>query len=108
MRSRPEAASIAAISVVTVVFPFVPVTPTTGRVREGSPKTVHDSATVVLRRVVPGSCDGVEFIAPGNLVGNPPFSGTVTHRGWRATAVRLPKLSATHDVGVLAPAEVEL
>ncbi len=44
----------------------------------------------------------------GNLVGNPPFSGTVTHRGWRATAVRLPKLSATHDVSVLAPAEVEL
>jgi len=44
----------------------------------------------------------------GNLVGKPPFSGTVTHRGWRATAVRLPKLSATHDVSVLAPAEVEL
>lgn len=44
----------------------------------------------------------------GNVVGEPPFTGSVTHRGWRATEVRLPKLALEHDVSVLAPAEVEL
>ncbi|MCB1831750.1 MAG: DUF2760 domain-containing protein [Chromatiaceae bacterium] len=44
----------------------------------------------------------------GNLVGQPPFSGTLAHRGWRVTEVRLPKLASGHDVQVIAPAEVEL
>ena len=44
----------------------------------------------------------------GNVVGKPPFKGTLVHRGWRATQVRLPKLAEGHDVTVLAPAEVEL
>ncbi|QBE65154.1 DUF2760 domain-containing protein [Pseudoduganella lutea] len=44
----------------------------------------------------------------GNVVGKPPFKGTLSHRGWRATAVRLPKLAEAHDAKVLAPAEVEL
>jgi hypothetical protein len=44
----------------------------------------------------------------GNLVGEPPFTGTLAHRGWRATEVRLPKLAKDHDVHVIAPAEVEL
>lgn len=44
----------------------------------------------------------------GNLVGKPPFSGTLMHRGWRASSVSLPKLAEGHAVQVLAPAEVEL
>lgn len=44
----------------------------------------------------------------GNVVGQPPFTGTLVHRGWRTRNVRLPKLAQGHDVGVLAPAEVEL
>jgi len=44
----------------------------------------------------------------GNVVGTAPFTGTLNHRGWRATAVRLPILSASHDAAVLAQAEVEL
>ncbi len=44
----------------------------------------------------------------GNLVGEPPFTGTLAHRGWRASEVRLPKLARGHDVQVIAPAEVEL
>ena len=44
----------------------------------------------------------------GNVVGQPPFSGSVTHRGWRVTDVRLPKLTQSHNARVLAPAEVEL
>ena len=44
----------------------------------------------------------------GNVIGEPPFTGTLAHRGWRATEVRLPKLAEGHDVRVIAPAEVEL
>ena len=44
----------------------------------------------------------------GNVVGSPPFSGTLIHRGWRAEAVTLPKLSAGHDATIIAAAEVEL
>ena len=44
----------------------------------------------------------------GNLVGQAPFQGSLSHRGWRATETRLPKLAAGHDASVLAQAEVEL
>ena len=44
----------------------------------------------------------------GNLVGEPPFTGTLAHRGWRASDVRMPKVAKGHDVRVIAPAEVEL
>ncbi len=44
----------------------------------------------------------------GRVVGQPPFTGTLVHRGWRATDVRLPTVTAGHDVTILAPAEVEL
>ena len=44
----------------------------------------------------------------GNVVGQPPFTGALMHRGWRVTEIKLPKLAEGHDVRVLAPAEVEL
>ena len=44
----------------------------------------------------------------GNVVGKPPFKGALSHRGWRATSVRLPKLAEAHDASIVAPAEVEL
>lgn len=44
----------------------------------------------------------------GNLVGEPPFRGTVRHRGWRAARIQLPLLLEGHDPAVLAAAEVEL
>lgn len=44
----------------------------------------------------------------GNVVGQAPFLGSLVHRGWRATEVRLPQLAAGHDASVLAQAEVEL
>jgi len=44
----------------------------------------------------------------GNVVGQAPFTGNLSHRGWRVTEVRLPKLAERHDARVLAPAEVEL
>ncbi len=44
----------------------------------------------------------------GNVAGKAPFRGALSHRGWRAAGVHLPKLAETHDASVLAPAEVEL
>ncbi len=44
----------------------------------------------------------------GNVTGQAPFAGALVHRGWRASAVNLPKVAAGHDLRVLAPAEVEL
>lgn len=44
----------------------------------------------------------------GNVVGQAPFKGVLTHRGWRATEVRLPQLSKGHDASMIAAAEVEL
>jgi hypothetical protein len=42
------------------------------------------------------------------VVGDPPFNGTLTHKGWIASETRLPKLAVGHNVNILAPAEVEL
>jgi hypothetical protein len=44
----------------------------------------------------------------GNVGGEPPYRGTLRHRGWRAKTLELPLTVAGHDVGLLAPAEVEL
>ena len=52
--------------------------------------------------------DATAIRLTGNVVGKPPFNGSITHRGWHATDVRLPKLTQSHNASVLAPAEVEL
>ena len=44
----------------------------------------------------------------GDVKGEPPFVGTVQHRGWYAETAKLPRIAQGHDVRVLAPAEVEL
>lgn len=44
----------------------------------------------------------------GNVVGQPPFLGTLRHPGWRGVEVSLPRLPESHDPTVIAPAEVEL
>ncbi len=44
----------------------------------------------------------------GNVVGAPPFTGTLRHPGWWSERVALPSVTADHDPTVIAPAEVEL
>ncbi len=44
----------------------------------------------------------------GNVVGQAPFTGTLGHRGWQVTEVKLPQLTDTAAAKVLAQAEVEL
>lgn len=44
----------------------------------------------------------------GNVVGQAPFTGTLGHRGWQVTSVKLPQLTDTAAAHVIAQAEVEL
>lgn len=44
----------------------------------------------------------------GNVTGSAPFNGTLVHKGWKATAITLPKLAEQYDASIIAPAEVEL
>ncbi len=44
----------------------------------------------------------------GNVVGEPPFTGTVRHKGWKTTRLEIPTLSASLDASLIAPAEVEI
>ena len=44
----------------------------------------------------------------GNVSGEPPFKGTLEHRGWRVGKFDLPTLSGSPDPGVISPAEVEI
>jgi Domain of unknown function (DUF2760) len=57
---------------------------------------------------VPAGFDPAAVRLTGNVVGAPPFTGTLRHHGWRAARVRLPPPPAGQDGTVLAPAEVEL
>ena len=44
----------------------------------------------------------------GNVVGQPPFTGILRHRGWQLRSLSLPKLSETQHPDLIAPAEVEI
>jgi hypothetical protein len=44
----------------------------------------------------------------GNVTGQPPFRGTLLHRGWRTTRVDLPPLGGDATRHVVAQAEVEV
>jgi hypothetical protein len=60
------------------------------------------------RVTIPEGFDSSAVRLTGNLVGQAPFTGNLTHRGWRVTDVRLPQVASGHDLAIVAPAEVEL
>ena len=60
------------------------------------------------RVTLPEGFDATAVRLTGNVVGKAPFTGSVSHRGWRVQDVRLPKLAASHDTSIIAAAEVEL
>ncbi|MGF6647272.1 DUF2760 domain-containing protein [Paraburkholderia sp. GAS82] len=60
------------------------------------------------RVTLPEGFDATAVRLTGNVVGKAPFTGSLSHRGWRVQDVRLPKLAASHDTSVIAAAEVEL
>lgn len=85
-------------------------------VHEGCAKVLREHFSIVpVRSEAEGSritlaagFDAASVRLTGNVVGQAPFTGSLSHRGWRVTEVRLPRLAERHDVHVLAPAEVEL
>lgn len=85
-------------------------------VHEGCQKVLHTHFSLEpvrneeenARVKVPAGFDASEIRLTGNIVGEAPFTGTLVHRGWRATQVKLPKLAEAHDVNIVASAEVEL
>ncbi len=60
------------------------------------------------RITVEAGFNPAEIRLVGRLVGEAPFQGLLTHRGWRVTETRLPQLSEGHNSQVIAPAEVEV
>jgi hypothetical protein len=60
------------------------------------------------RITLPAGFDAGAVRLTGNVVGQAPFTGTLCHRGWRATESRLPRVADSHDLTVLAQAEVEM
>lgn len=59
--------------------------------------------------VLPPDFDSGRFRLVGNVRGNPPYRGKVTHHGWEATECRLPVWTGTEGaVRIIAPAELEI
>ncbi|WP_176157465.1 DUF2760 domain-containing protein [Burkholderia multivorans] len=85
-------------------------------VHDGCRATLREHFTIVpvrdeaegSRVTLPAGFDATAVRVTGNVVGSAPFTGTISHRGWRVADVRLPKLTGSHDASVIAPAEVEL
>ena len=85
-------------------------------VHEGCAKVLREHFTLVpVRPEAEGSritlnegFDARAVRLTGQVVGQAPFQGSLSHRGWRATETRLPKLTDSHDATVLVQAEVEL
>lgn len=60
------------------------------------------------RVVLADGFDPDEVRLTGEVTGQPPYSGVLRHRGWRATRLDLPQLVGGYDAHILAAAEVEL
>jgi len=85
-------------------------------VHEGCNKAVNEYFTLeTVRSDQEGSkvtlakgFDAAEIRLTGNIVGEAPFTGTLIHKGWKVTNIRLPKLTEGHNAKIVAAAEVEL
>ncbi|MFP4306915.1 MAG: DUF2760 domain-containing protein [Desulfococcaceae bacterium] len=87
-------------------------------------RTIHENCVKAIKQYVePGPVLAAEeesqfTVAPGfdpnairltgNVTGEPPFTGVVRHRGWKARKIELPTLSGDRDPAIIAPAEVEV
>jgi hypothetical protein len=67
-------------------------------------RTEEEGSKVVLEK----GFDPSKVRLTGNVTGEPPFRGTLAHRGWKVKEVRLPKMTEGHDATIVAPAEVEV
>lgn len=85
-------------------------------VHEGCNKAINEHFTLAAVRneqegskiTLPQGFDAAAVRLTGNIVGAAPFTGTLVHKGWQITSIRLPKLTLGHNAAIVAPAEVEL
>lgn len=85
-------------------------------VHEGCNKAINEHFTLAAVRSeqegsrisLPEGFDAATVRLTGNIVGTAPFTGTLVHKGWQVTDIRLPKLTSGHNAAIVAPAEVEL
>lgn len=85
-------------------------------VHEGCNKAINEHFSLAPIRTeqegsnitVPVGFDAAAIRLTGNIVGAAPFNGTLVHKGWQATEVRLPKLTQGHNPNIVAAAEIEL
>jgi hypothetical protein len=57
---------------------------------------------------VPKGYNPAEIKVVGKVKGEPPFTGTLMHRGWKAQKRSLPKKTGEQTPEVICPAEVEI
>lgn len=85
-------------------------------VHQGCSKAIHEHFTLApVSQDLEGSrvtlnkgFDAASYRLTGNIVGEAPFNGTLVHKGWQVTDLRLPKLTEGHNAKIIAAAEVEL
>ena len=85
-------------------------------VHEGCNKAINEHFTLAPVRneqeggkvTLPQGFDAAAVRLTGNIVGSAPFTGTLIHKGWQVTNIRLPKLTQGHNAAIVAAAEVEL
>lgn len=76
-------------------------------VRHFAPVPVIDAVEGSVSNPADSSPATVKYI--GNVpASGKPGAGVLRHKGWRATATALPKLTSRQDLAVLAPAEIEV
>jgi hypothetical protein len=57
---------------------------------------------------VPAGYSPDRYRLVGKLTGEPPFTGTLLHKGWKTEFVKLPRIVTKERLPSIAPAEVEL
>lgn len=57
---------------------------------------------------VPAGYDPSQIKIVGKIIGEPPFTGIIVHRGWKAHKKSLPKKSGEQFNDILAAAEIEV
>jgi hypothetical protein len=69
---------------------------------------VVNSAAENSRIEIPVDYDAKQIKLEGRVEGAGPYTGTLIHPGWKITDTRLPKVTNTESLTILAPAEVEV
>jgi len=85
-------------------------------VHEGCNKVINEHFTLAVVRseqeggkvTLPKGFDAASVRLTGRVTGEAPFTGTLVHKGWQVTQIRLPKLTQGYNANIIAPAEVEL